>query len=218
MIESAPAWAVETIIVVALPETIPVRFTEEEADYVSIRPVKKQIFRLRELVDMILCVAGRDATRVQQILRTGTIVFHFYRYWWQGIEADAAELGALLATFPENDPTRAFRPESCTTIVLESSVAGRHPVEIERAAAQRKPLFAGRSLWDGLLASTISQKVSYGRYSYERRGDIYRVDFSVEEAAILQRNSVRLAPRALRSALEALGAPARAIFVCPRDS
>ena len=72
-----------------LPETIPVRFTEEEAEYVSIRPVRRQIFKLRELVDMVLSVTGRDLPRVQQILRTGTIVFHFYRYWWQGFETDA---------------------------------------------------------------------------------------------------------------------------------
>ncbi len=201
-----------------LPESIPVRFTEEEADYVSIRPVKRQVFRLRELVDMILCVTGRDAARVQQILRTGTVVFHFYRYWWQGIEADAAELGAFLARFPADDPTRAFQPESCTLIVLESSVATRHPLEIERAAARRKALFAAQSLWDCLLAPTASQKVIYGGYSYERRGDSYRVDFSSDEAAILYRSAVGVAPRALRTALEALGAPARAIFVCPRNS
>jgi hypothetical protein len=203
---------------VPLPETIPVRFTEEEADYVSIRPVKKQIFRLHELVDMILCVAGRDTTRVQQILRTGTIVFHFYRYWWQGIEADAAELGTVLATFPADDSTRAFQPEYCTMIVLESGVTGRHPVEIDHAAAKRKPLFATRSLWDCLLASTASQMPAYAEYSYERRGDVYRVDFSPEEGATLHRNAVRLAPRAIQGALEALGSPARAIFICPRDS
>jgi hypothetical protein len=53
---------------VPLPETISVRFTEEEAEYVSIRPVRRQIFKLRELVDMILSVTGRDLPRVQQIL------------------------------------------------------------------------------------------------------------------------------------------------------
>jgi len=54
---------------VPLPETIPVRYTEEEADNFSIRPVKRQTFRLRELVDMVLRVTGKDLPRVQQILR-----------------------------------------------------------------------------------------------------------------------------------------------------
>ncbi len=73
---------------VPLPETIPARYTEEEADNFSIRPVKRQNFRLRELIDMILRVTGKDLPRVQQILRSGTIVYHFYRYWWQGFDAD----------------------------------------------------------------------------------------------------------------------------------
>jgi hypothetical protein len=203
---------------VPLPETIPVRFTEEEADFVSIRPVKKQTFRLRELVDMVLCVTGRDLSRVQQILRTGTIVFHFYRYWWQGIEADLAELAALLATFPEDDPSRAFQPESCTVIILESSAAGRQPVEIERAAAQRKSLFSSRNLWDSLLATARASAadITYSGYSFERRADLYRMELSAEQATTLQHDVTRLAPRSLRSALEALGAPARAVFICPR--
>jgi hypothetical protein len=73
---------------VALPETIPVRYTEEEAEYLSVRPVVRQTFRLQELVDMVLSVTGKDLARVRQILRSGTVVFHFYRYWWQGFEAD----------------------------------------------------------------------------------------------------------------------------------
>ena len=44
-----------------LPETIPVRYTEEEAGYVTVRPLVRQTFRLDELLDMILSVAGKDA-------------------------------------------------------------------------------------------------------------------------------------------------------------
>jgi hypothetical protein len=203
---------------VPLPETIPVRFTEEEADYVSIRPVKKQLFNSRELVDMILRVTGRDISRVQQILRTGTIVFHFYRYWWQGIEADPAELAALLATFPADEPGRAFRPELCMAIILESGATGRNPVEIDRATARRKPLFTSRSLWDCLLTAGASHQINYGGYSYDRRGDTYRVELSEEEATILKRDAVRLAPRTLRRPLETLGPATRLVFVCPRAS
>jgi len=93
---------------VPLPETIPVRYTEEEADNFSIRPVKRRRFRLRELVDMVLRVTGKDLPRVQQILRSGTLVYHFYRYWWQGFETGAAELSALLAEFPGDDPAARF--------------------------------------------------------------------------------------------------------------
>ncbi len=92
----------------ALPETIPVRYTEEEAGYVSFRPLVKQIFSLNELLDMVLSVTGKEPERIRQILRSGTVVFHFYRYWWQGFEIAEAELAPLLARFPDPDPSREF--------------------------------------------------------------------------------------------------------------
>jgi hypothetical protein len=228
---------------VPLPETIPVKFTEEDAEYISVRPVKRQTFRLRELVDMVLCVTGRDLPRVQQILRTGTVVYHFYRYKWQGFDADPAELAQLLAEFPadfpEGDPRRVFQPKACTVALLESAVAGRAPVEIERAAAKKKPLFAARSFWDCLLALANQQTAGghpnsatqqdqedhskppapeYAGYSFARRGDLYRAALTPEQSAGLSRDAARLAPRSLRAALDALGAPVRVTFVCPRSS
>jgi hypothetical protein len=203
---------------VELPETIPVRFTEEEAEYVSIRPVRRQIFKLRELVDMILCVTGRDLPRVQQILRTGTVVFHFYRYWWQGFETDAAELSAVLSEFPADDPGRGFRADGCTTIVLESAAKGRQPVEVKKSEAERKSLFASRSFWECLLTLAVPpQEIKYDGYSFARRADLYRVDLSAEQAADLQRDAAKFASRPLRGAVEALGTVARIVFVCPRN-
>ncbi len=67
-----------------LPEAIPIRYTEEEAGYVSFRPVVRQSFRPDQLLDMVLSVTGKDVARIKQILRSGTVVFHFYRYWWTG--------------------------------------------------------------------------------------------------------------------------------------
>jgi hypothetical protein len=212
---------------VPLPETIPVKFTEEDAEYISVRPVKRQTFRLRELVDMVLSVTGRDLPRVQQILRTGTVVYHFYRYKWQGFEADPAELSQLLAEFPADfpmgDPRRLFRPKECTVALLESVVAGRAPVEIERGAVKKRPLFAARSFWDCLLLLADNEKTpgqqipEYAGYSFARRGDLYRVALTPEQSASVSRDAARLAPRSLRAALDALAAPARVMFVCPRE-
>ena len=201
----------------SLPETIPVRFTEEEAEYVSIRPVRRQIFKLRELVDMILSVTGRDLPRVQQILRTGTLVFHFYRYWWQGFETDAAELSAVLAEFPADDPSRAFRGDACEIMVLESAVKGRQSLDVKKADANRKSLFASRSFWECLLSlADSSQEIKYGGYSFSRRADLYRVELNAEQSANLQRNAGKFASRALRRAVEAVGPVSRIVFVCPR--
>jgi hypothetical protein len=202
---------------VPLPETIPVRFTEEEAEYVSIRPVRRQTFKLRELIDMVLCVTGRDLPRVQQILRTGTLVFHFYRYWWQGFETDATELSAVLAEFPVDDPSRAFSSAACTSVVLESAVKARSGLDVKKVDADHKSLFASQSLWEYLLSlAAPPPEIKYVGYSFARRADLYRVELNAEQAARSQRDAAKLAPRPLRGAIETLGAVARVVFVCPR--
>ena len=61
------------------------------------RPLVRQTFRLNELLDMILSVAGKDVARVRQLLHSGTVVYHFYRYSWAGFDASEAELRAALA-------------------------------------------------------------------------------------------------------------------------
>ena len=70
------------LVSMPLPSQIPVRYTEEDAGYVSVRPVVKQVFRLQELADLVVSIAGKDIARVQQIFRSGTAVYHGYRYWW----------------------------------------------------------------------------------------------------------------------------------------
>src|SRR5215470_15970091 len=102
-----------------LPEQIALRYTEEDAGYMSVRPVVKQTFRLHELVDMVVSVAGKDAARVQQIFRSGTVVYHGYRYWWERLTTDASEIAPLLVSFPEDEPSRAFAPRKATSALLE---------------------------------------------------------------------------------------------------
>ena len=199
-----------------LPETIAVRYTEEEAEYLSVRPVVRQTFRLHELIDMVLGVTGKDLARIQQILRSGTVVFHFYRYWWRGFEADPQELSALLARFPDADPSRAFRGEECTAVLLESGQTGWQALELTREAASRKPFLRSRSLWDCLLAPSRAQAPAYRGYSYERRADLYQLVLPPEQTAALLRDAMRLAPRSLRPALSRLPATTRIVFVYPR--
>ena len=200
----------------ALPETIPVKYTEEEAAYLSVRPVVRQTFRLDELLDLILGVTGKDVARVQQILRSGTVVFHFYRYWWQGFEAQPEELGALLARFPDADPARAFRVQECTGVLLESGgPAPRYSVELTRDAAAHKRWFRSRSSWDSLMDMAAGQAVAYDHYSYARHADVYRLEVS-PGAATLVREAKRLAPRALRAQLLNLAEVSRIFFLCSR--
>lgn len=200
-----------------LPETIPVRYTEEEAGYVSFRPVVRQTFRPDQLLDMVLSVTGKDAARIRQIFRSGTVVFHFYRYWWTGFEIDETELRGLLARFPDPDPTREFRGAECTMIAIESGATPPHPaVEVPKEAVSRNGLFRRRSLWGALLAETASTPVTYGGYSFAHHADLYRLELTAESRARLSAAAASLAPRAMRKDLQAFSGAARVVFVCPR--
>ncbi len=203
---------------VPLPETIPVRYSEEEAGYVSLRPIVRQTFGVHELLDMVLRVTGKDAARVRQILRSGTIAYHYHRYWWTGFEAEENELAEALARFPDADPTRAFRAEECVAVVFESGgVAAMEIARIKRSEASHRRWLRPRSLWDSLLAPARAAAPKYHGYSYEWSADVFCHDVSEEEAAKLEEEGVKLAPRGLRHALHGLMAVRRALFICPRS-
>lgn len=212
-----------------LPSQIPVKYTEEEAEYLSVRPVVKQTFQLAELVDMILGVTGKDPARVQQILRTGTLVFNFYRYWWTGFDAGAQELAAVLAQFPDADASRAFRADECSAAVLVGRSFQPSPghvtlpangIELSRAEAQRKRLFgwmfSRKNFWDALMIVSREAAPAYLGYSYLRRADIYSVEMTPEQAASLARAAEKLAPHSVRAHAAQISAAARILFLCLR--
>lgn len=200
-----------------LPEAILVRYTEEEAGYVSFRPVVRQSFRPDQLLDMVLSVTGKDVARIRQIFRSGTVVFHFYRYWWTGFDVDETELRGLLARFPDPDPSREFRSADCTLVAIESGATPPRPIlEVQKAAISQRRLFRRGSFWDALLAETASAPVTYHGYSFAHRADLYGLDLSAEARARLAAAAASLAPRAMRKELQAIGGSVRVVFICPR--
>jgi hypothetical protein len=200
-----------------LPETIPVRYTEEEAGYVTVRPLVRQTFRLEELLDMILSVAGKDASRVQQLLHSGTVVYHFYRYSWPGIDASDAELAAALGKFPDAEPSRPFPPEKCTNAIFDAAGENpRHLLELDRATASKRRLFRGQTFWEALLEIAVADKPAYQMYSYGRRADLYRLYLDGESSARIEEAAAKLATGKLRTAMRVLEASASVLFVCPR--
>jgi hypothetical protein len=202
---------------VALPETIPVKYTEEEAEYLSVRPVVRQTFRLDELLDMLLTLAGKDVARLRQILRAGTAVYHSYRYWWPGFDAAEEDLRAALARFPEPDPGRPFRSAECAAVLLEvESGPGRAPLELPREAASRRRWFRRASLWDALMGLAESAPPEYVTYSYAHRGDLYAARISAEQRERLAREGARLVPGELARHARGLAAATRILFLCPR--
>jgi hypothetical protein len=203
---------------VALPGTIPVRYSDEEAGYVSLRPIVRQAFSAHELLDMVLRVTGKDAERVRQILRSGTIAYHYHRYWWTGFDAGEIELAEALARFPNAEPARVFRGGECVVVIFES---GGEPLRaiarIERRAASQRRWFRPGSLWDAVLALALATPPKYHDYSYEWRADVFQRDVTEEEAGDLEAEAIKLAPRALRKMLGGLTAARRAKFICPRS-
>lgn len=203
----------------SLPETIPVKYTEEEAESVSLRPVVRQTFRAAELVDMIVTVAGKDLERVRQILRSGTIVFHSYRYWWQGFEPDAAALSELLSRYPDPDSSRPFSAADCTEVILESSSApARHSLRLRRQEAARKRIFRARSFWNALMDFARDCVPAYREYSYAQHADIYESRLTPTQLAGLAREAARFAPRSIGAQLSFLPSITQIVFVCPRAS
>lgn len=200
-----------------LPDVISVRYTEEEAGYVSFRPVVRQSFRPDQLLDMVLSVTGKDTERIKQILRSGTVVFHFYRYWWPGFDIDAHELNGLLARFPDPDPSREFRSAECSAIAIESGATPRRPaIEVAKEEISRSGLFRRQSFWDVLLAEVSSSSVAYQGYSFAHHADLYGLDLTTESRARLTAAASSLAPREKRKELQTLGGAVRIVFICPR--
>jgi hypothetical protein len=204
---------------VPLPETILVRYTEEEAGYVTVRPLVRQTFRLDELLDMILSVAGKDAARIRQLLHSGTVVYHFFRYSWTGFDASESELDAALARFPDADPSRSFLPGQCTLAIMESGGTSPRPLmELDRAAGSKRRIFRGQSFWERLLEIAAEENPAYQKYSYGRRADLYRLDLDAEIISWIAEAGNRLATGKLRSALHVLPGAASILFVCPRPA
>jgi hypothetical protein len=200
------------------PEVIPVRRTEEEAGYVSFRPVVRQNFPLNDLLGLVLGVTGKHPERVRQILRSGSVSFHAYHYSWDGFFLEEQELTVLLARFPDPDPSRSFRVEACTMAVAEGGSPLRPLLEMERAALARRRLLRKRSFWDALLDAAAQGELAYEGYSYHWRSDLYRLVVNGELSERLSAAAKSLAPRDLHRSLRALNRTTQIIFVCSREA
>jgi hypothetical protein len=200
-----------------LPERIPLRYSDEDAGYVSMRPVVKQTFRLHELIDMIVSVVGKDATRVQQTLHTGTIVYNGYRYSWESLSADPPEITALLAPFPDDDPSRPFDPGQVSVVLLESGGGTQRSVfEISRRDASQKKLFGKYSPWELLARLADTDPPRYEKYSHAKHADLFRLTLPYDRAQQLLAAMLESAPRAFRHRWATLRPPSSITFVCPR--
>ena len=172
--------------------------------------------RPEQLVELVLGVTGKNVERIEQILRSGSVAAGGFRYWWEAMEPSTAELAPLLAAFPDADPSRAFDAVRCVSVLVEGSVGTNALAEFEAKAGSRRKAFHRRSFWDALLDATKEKAPVYRGYSYARRGDLYAMELTGEQAAALGREAQELGTAEVRALAAAFGRAVRLVYVCSR--
>src|SRR5579871_3295257 len=146
----------------ALPQTVRVKLSSEAAEAISLTPVVVQEMPVRELVEHMLGVTGKDHARIRELLLRGTLVSGASRFRWAGWEAETDGLRELLATFPDPDPTSVFAPAYCMRVVLRG---GRQAIDITCEAGSRKGFFQRKTFWDVLMTVVAAAAPVYSGYS-----------------------------------------------------
>ncbi len=151
-----------------LPGAVRVKLSSEVAESIAITPVVVREIPIRELVEHMLTVVGKNEARLHEILLRGTLVSGASRFRWTGWEADSDALREILLSFPDPDPNRRFVGESC--FLAELRGPGRR-IEIPREIGQRKPFFRRNSFWETLMKVAADGETHYVDYSYRERAD-----------------------------------------------
>ena len=185
----------------ALPQTVRVKLSSEVAEAISITPVVLQELPVRELVEHLLGIAGKDESRIREILLRGTLIIGASRFRWAGWDADVASLRELLATFPDADPARPFAAAGCIRATLRG---GRHAIEIPREAAARKSLFQRKTFWDLLMEVVAASGPAYSGYSYRDRADRYLRQFTSAETERVRAAATAVRYSALRDQIRSV--------------
>jgi len=174
----------------ALPERVRVKLSSEAAEAISLTPVVVQELPVRELVEHMLGVTGKDEPRIREFLLRGSLVSGASRFRWSGWEADLESLRELLATFPDPEPARPFSAARCMRVTLRG---GRQSIELPREALSRKSLFQRASYWDTLMELVGAGSLTYAGYSYRERADRF-----TRELAVVEADRLRVASEAVK--------------------
>jgi hypothetical protein len=174
---------------VALPESIRVKISSEDAGSIALSQVVVRQMPVRELIESMLGATGKALPRLRHLLRGGSFVSGASRFRWDGFDAEEAELAAVLATFPDSDPERRFDPAGCVRVILKGPHAR---VEIARTAASERRLLRKHSFWDAVMELARAAAPQYLEYSYHERADRYEAGLDSAAAATLRANAAAL--------------------------
>ena len=184
----------------ALPQTVRVKLSSEEAGAISLTPVVVQELPVRDLVEHLLGVTGKDSPRIRDVLKRGTLVSGASRFRWAGWEADSESVMELLASFPDADPSRPFAAGRCVRAILRG---GGRVCAITREVGSSKGLLQRTSFWSLLMEVAGAADGAYAGYSYRDRADRYLRELSAAEAQQLRAASDSVKFTTLRDQLRA---------------
>lgn len=170
----------------ALPERISVKISSEAAGSISITPVVRQELAAAQLVENILRVTGKNAGRVRDVLRQGTVINGASRFRWEPLQASAEDVAGVLTAFPDPEPGRAFDAGRCVRARLSG---GRAPIDLGRDAVSRRRFLRRRSFWDAVLEAAAKMPLSYRDYSYGDRADVYSAELTAEAVELLRESA-----------------------------
>ncbi len=176
-----------------LPPEVLVKISSEAAGSIAMTEVSVQSLPIRDLVEQMLGLTGKDTGRLQEILKRGSFVAGESRLRWQAFDAAAADLAPVLATFPDPEPERLFDPARCFHVLL---LAGRERLDIPRKVGVKRRLFRRRGFWEALME--LGASAGYVGYSYKLRCDHYRMRIDVSQLAKVQAAAVLLRYQKLR--------------------
>jgi hypothetical protein len=181
-----------------LPQTVRVKLSSEAAGAITITPVVVQDLPIRDLIEHMLAITGKDELRICEFLKRGSMLSGASRFRWVGWEVEREPLRELLATFPDPDPSRPFDPRRCSRAVLRG---GKLPIEIPRESAGRKSFFHRDAFWEVLMEMAANGAV-YGGYSYRDRADRFFRDLAFAEAQRLRTASHTVRFHTLRDQIQ----------------
>lgn len=154
-----------------------VKLSSESAGYIAMTPVVLQEFSFSEFLEQLLGATGKDAVRVSELLRRGSLVAGASRFRWDPLQIPPDELQPWLERLPGPEPMRAFRASDCVRVVL---CGPSTRLEVTREMAEPRRLFQPQSYWNALLAEATAPQ--YVTYHYRERSDQFRL--ALDGAAI----------------------------------
>ena len=183
----------------ALPESVRVKLSSEDAAAISITPVVVQMLPMKDLVELMLAGSGKDAARIADLLRRGSLVSGASRYRWEPLVAGEDDVRELLAAFPDPDSTRPFLAKHCVKVMFSGSSGG---LEMTRETGSRKKPLRRHSFWERMLEEIDKHAPEYDSYSYQEKADVFRLPLNSGLLSSLRRDSQLLAYSTLARQLD----------------